>query len=97
MSLGEGDSETLCDAVAATHSDGHLLVASAGNDGNPGGRGENVGYPAAYEEVIAVAASNENDNRASFSSTGPAVELIAPGVDVLGTVTGDQEQMKQKI
>ena len=90
MSLGGGDSETLGDAVSAAHEAGHLLVASAGNDGNPGGRGDNVGYPAAYDEVVAIAASDNNDNRARFSSTGPQVELIAPGQDVLSTVPGDE-------
>ena len=90
MSLGGDESETLGDAVQEANDKGHLIVASAGNDGNPPGNGENVGYPAAYEEVIAVAASDENDNRASFSSTGPEVELIAPGVDVLSTVPGDE-------
>ena len=89
MSLGGDESETLGDAVQEANYKGHLIVASAGNDGNPPGNGENVGYPAAYEEVIAVAASDENDNRASFSSTGPEVELIAPGVDVLSTIPDD--------
>jgi len=89
MSLGGGDNNTLSEAVEAAHQAGHVLIASAGNDGNPGGRGDNVGYPAAYDEVIAVAASDDDDNRARFSSTGPQVELIAPGVDVLSTVPGD--------
>ena len=89
MSLGGGDSETLRESVEEARNEGHLIIASAGNDGNPGGRGDNVGYPAAYDEVIAVAASDDNDNRASFSSTGPQVELIAPGVNVLSTVPGD--------
>lgn len=90
MSLGSGtSSQTLKDACDAAFDAGHLLVAAAGNSGNPAGRGDNVGYPAAYESVIAVAASDDNDRRASFSSTGPAVELIAPGVSVLSTLPGD--------
>ncbi len=72
MSLGSGSSSTtLKDACDAAYGAGKLLVASAGNSGNPGGRGDNVGYPAAYESVIAVAASTANDTRASYSSTGP--------------------------
>ncbi len=87
MSLGSGTSSTtLKDACDAAYTAGHLLVASAGNSGNPGGRGDNVGYPGAYESVIAVAASTSNDRRASFSSTGPAVELIAPGSNILSTL-----------
>ena len=90
MSLGgSSSSTTLKDACDAAYEDGHLLVASAGNSGNPAGRGDNVGYPAAYESVIAVAASTDNDRRASFSSTGSAVELIAPGSSILSTLPGD--------
>ena len=45
-------------------------------------------YPARYDSVIAVAATDSNDNRASFSSTGPDVELAAPGVSVCSTKLG---------
>ncbi len=90
MSLGSGSSSTtLKEACDAAYAAGHLVVASAGNSGNPGGRGNNVGYPAAYESVIAVAASTINDSRASYSSTGPAVELIAPGSSILSTLPGN--------
>lgn len=91
MSLGSSsDSQTLRDACDAAYAAGHLLVAAAGNSGNPPGIGDNVGYPAAYESVIAVAASTINDTRASYSSTGPAVELIAPGSSILSTIPGNE-------
>jgi len=64
---------------------GLLIVAAAGNSGNPAGRGNNVEYPARYDSVIAVAATDSSDNRASFSSTGDQVELAAPGVNVNST------------
>jgi len=64
---------------------GIVLVGAAGNEGNPSGRGDNVIYPARYENLIAVAATDENDERAKWSSTGPAVELAAPRVDILST------------
>ncbi|TFB11335.1 hypothetical protein E3V55_03775 [Candidatus Marinimicrobia bacterium MT.SAG.3] len=67
---------------------GILHVAAAGNAGNPPGRGDNVGYPAVYGSVIAVAATNQDDNRASFSSTGSEVELSAPGVKINSTKLG---------
>lgn len=67
---------------------GVLHVSSAGNTGNPPGRGDNVGYPASYDSVIAVAATDDSDKRARFSSTGQAVELAAPGVDVNSTKLG---------
>jgi subtilisin len=70
------------DAYAA----GIVLVGSAGNDGNWRGSGDNVIYPARYDNVIAVAATDRYDNRAYFSSTGPDVELAAPGVSIYSTV-----------
>jgi subtilisin len=91
MSLGSSTSSTtLKQACDNAYAAGHLLVASAGNNGNPGGRGDNVGYPGAYESVIAVAASTINNTRSSFSSTGPAVELIAPGSNILSTLPGNK-------
>lgn len=67
---------------------GVLHIAAAGNSGNCGGRGNSVGYPARYDSVVAVAATNQNDNRPCFSSTGPSVELAAPGVSINSTVPG---------
>ena len=84
MSLGGGHSDTVQNAVEYAYSEGSLMVASAGND-----YGDPVNYPAAYDEVIAVSATDEDDNIADFSSTGPNVELAAPGVDVLSTYPGD--------
>ena len=45
-------------------------------------------YPARYTSCIAVAATDSSDNRAYFSSTGPAVEISAPGVAINSTVPG---------
>lgn len=67
---------------------GILHVAAAGNSGNPAGKGNNVGYPARYNSVIAVAATDQSDGRAPFSSTGDQVELAAPGVKVKSTKLG---------
>jgi len=55
-------------------------VASAGNEGRAK---DNVGYPAKFDSVIAVSATDENDKIADFSSRGPAVEVAAPGVSIL--------------
>lgn len=67
---------------------GILHIAAAGNSGTRSGKGNNVGYPARYDSVVAVAATDKNDNRATFSSTGPAVELSAPGVGINSTRLG---------
>jgi len=76
---------TVRDVFDRAESAGMVVVAAAGNSGNPPGRGDNVIYPAKYASVIAVAATDSNDQRASFSSTGEAVEISAPGVSVLST------------
>lgn len=90
MSWGtSADYSALHDAVDAAYSKGLLLVAAAGNTGNYYGTGDNVNYPAKYDTVIAVAAIDQNNRRASFSSTGPAVELSAPGVSVYSTYRGN--------
>jgi subtilisin len=87
MSLGsDTDSDVIHDAVQYADQQGVVMVAAAGNDGPCS---DCVGYPAAYDEVIAVSATDENDNLADFSSTGPEVDVAAPGVDVLSSVPRD--------
>ena len=76
------------DAFDSAEAAGVLHVAAAGNSGNAGGGGDNVIYPARFASVIAVAATDESNSRASFSSTGPAVELSAPGVSIYSTIPG---------
>ena len=89
MSLGtSSDYTTLHTACDAAYAAGIVIVAAAGNSGNSYGTGVNVLYPAAYDSVIAVAATDSTNSRASFSSTGPKVELAAPGVNVLSTCLG---------
>lgn len=61
-----------------------VVVASAGNDGLSAQVKET--YPAAYPGVLAVAASDRNDERAPFSQTGDFVGVAAPGVDMVSTV-----------
>ncbi len=61
-----------------------VVVASAGNDGLAGT--VKVTYPAAYKGVLAVAASDRNDERAPFSQIGSFVGVAAPGVDMVSTV-----------
>ncbi|WP_329414211.1 type VII secretion-associated serine protease mycosin [Streptomyces sp. NBC_00704] len=61
-----------------------VVVASAGNDG-VGGNVKKT-YPASYAGVLAVAASDRNNERASFSQSGDFVGVAAPGVDIVSTV-----------
>jgi serine protease len=73
---GPGKSRILEDAVKHAIAKGVVVVAAAGNSGR------SVGYPAAYDGVVAVSASDSNDKIAWFSSRGPEVSLAAPGVAV---------------
>jgi len=83
MSLGgASSSQAVADAVARAEAAGVLVVASAGNSGCC----NTVGYPAAYDGVLAVAAVDSIEMRASFSSTGSQVDLAAPGVGIRSTV-----------
>jgi subtilisin family serine protease len=83
MSLGANSGNpALADAVEAMRKGGVILIAAAGNSGG------SVGYPAAYPGAIAVAASDNKDKLASFSSRGAEVAVIAPGVDVKSTYMG---------
>jgi hypothetical protein len=77
--------ETVKVAFDNAAAEGLVIVAAACNNGNRPGKGDNVCYPALYDSVIAVAATDSNDARASFSSTGDQVELAAPGVSVFST------------
>jgi subtilisin len=79
---GSSGSSTVRDACEHAWDNGVLLVAAAGNSG-PCSRC--VGYPAAYDTVMAVSAVDCNDNWASFSSQGPQVEITAPGENISST------------
>ena len=81
MSLGVRASRTLETAVNNAWSKGVVLVAAAGNGGN-----QAKIYPGAYPNVIAVAATDNKDAKASFSTYGASwVDIAAPGVNVYST------------
>jgi subtilisin family serine protease len=64
----------------AAYGAGVLVIAAAGNNNNSNGF-----YPASFAHVVSVAATNNSDQRASFSNYGPAVDLSAPGVSITST------------
>jgi serine protease len=77
LSLGSAfPSKVIENAVNYALKRGVMVVAAAGNSGR------SVGYPAAYKGVIAVSATDKNDNVAWFSSRGPQVVIGAPGVGI---------------
>jgi len=70
--------QPLVDAATAA---GVLCVASAGNDGTSG-----LNYPAACNHVLSVAATNESNDRSSFSNYGPWVRVAAPGESMFSSI-----------
>lgn len=89
MSLGGSSGSTaLKQAVDNAYNSGVVVIAAAGNSGSKGKR-NTIGYPAKYASAIAVGAVDSNNNRASFSSVGSELEVMAPGVNILSTVPGN--------
>ena len=83
MSLGGGGaSNAMQNAVDYAWNHGVLVVAAAGNDGPCT---DCVSYPARYPNAIAVSALDPDKGIASYSSTGPEVEIAAPGSAVWST------------
>lgn len=81
MSFGDGvDSPLMRDAVRYASLRGCVLVASVGNTGTVSRQ-----FPAGYDEVIAVASTDDENRRSPFSSTGALVALCAPGQAVVTT------------
>lgn len=85
MSLGgSSSSQVLEDAVNYAWNRGSVVVAAAGNNGN-----STPQYPAYYQNVIAVGATDNNDIKASFSTYGNWVDVAAPGVSIYSTYKGN--------
>ncbi len=80
---GMEDSEILHQVIQeATADHGILFVAAAGNNG---AGLETETYPARYSEVLSVGSVNESNQRSPFSSTGRALDLVAPGEQIWST------------
>ena len=86
MSLGNyASAEFLHDAIRYAYNHGVVLVAASGNDNT-----DQPGYPAAYPEVIAVAATDAGDNRAPYSNYGDYIDVAAPGDAIASTYPDNQ-------
>jgi serine protease len=66
--------------ITAAYNAGVVVVAAAGNDHSSG-----QFFPAQYNHVVAVAATDENDHLADFSNYGTWIDICAPGVSVPST------------
>lgn len=84
MSLGgSSDGRTLRQAIEQAQQAGVLVVAAAGNEGS-----SRLSFPAAYPGVLAVGATNAQDQRTSFSNYGDWVSIAAPGDRILSSRLG---------
>ncbi len=77
---GSGYSQAEQDLINYAISKGALVVAAAGNDGT-----NEQFYPAAYNGVLAVAATDQNDVKATYSNYGTYVGVAAPGNAIIST------------
>ncbi|MBX3172224.1 MAG: peptidase S8 [Candidatus Eremiobacteraeota bacterium] len=71
---GPKSSEVLHEAVKHARSQGAVIIAATGVKGN-----EEIPYPAAYPEVLAVSAVDYKGKLTDYSSRGPKIDLAAPG------------------
>jgi subtilisin family serine protease len=86
MSFGTlTDSKVLREAIEYARAGNVLLIASAGNNNTSAPQ-----YPAAYPGVLAVAATDELDEKSEFSNYGSYVFVDAPGTHIISAVPGGQ-------
>jgi type VII secretion-associated serine protease mycosin len=91
LSLGdEGTSTLLRDAVAYALSKDVVVVAASGNfDPDKHTTTNTLDYPAGYPGVMAVGATDSDDQLADFSFWGSWLDVVAPGVEIYSTVPGN--------
>ncbi len=88
LSFGiSNDNHLLQKMIQKAASAGLIMVCAAGNEGSLAGdqQTDNVLYPARYPETIAVSALSEQEDFATYSSSGPQIDFIAPGSAIYST------------
>lgn len=86
ISLSFGTTEpdaAMHDAILTALRNGCFVVAAAGNNGL---EGSPPVYPATWPHVFTVGETDRNDAVVPMSSVGPALDVVAPGVDILAAV-----------
>lgn len=84
MSLGSPNYSALLDYYTNyAKSKGVILVAAAGNNGT-----FTKTYPAAFNAVVGVGATNSSDHRAIYSNKGSFIDFTAPGSNIYSTING---------
>lgn len=85
MSLTVGSSAAITSAIESAYlTYGSFIDCASGNEYS-----SSVAYPANVDYVLAVGATNQSDQRASFSNYGSDLDVVAPGVDIWGTLKND--------
>lgn len=77
---GPAYSNYLNEAIQSAYASGVVIVAAAGNNGNT-----QTLYPAAHQNVIAVANLEATDIKANGSNYGSRIDISAPGSSILST------------
>ncbi len=75
-----GPDSIVKESIDAAYDENLVLVATAGNTGN-----DSIRYPSGLDNVLAITATDSSDQRASYSSYGPWVDVAAPGSLILTT------------
>lgn len=87
LSFGsEARSNLMAEVVAYAASHNVVMIVSAGNEATA-----RPLYPAAFDAALAVGAIDTTELLANFSSFGPWVDLVAPGVNIYSAMAGDFE------
>ena len=82
-----GDHAGVRTAIQTAVASNVVVVFAAGNDNT--NTDITPQFPGVYPEVIAVAALDQSDHRASFSNFGSNVDVAAPGVNIWSTLPND--------
>lgn len=86
MSYGTQEySEELEEAINKAYNQGILLIAAAGNSGTAAEDESTVEYPAAFDNVISVGATNVENKKTEISSSGSELDVVAPGDQILSS------------
>ena len=84
---GPGYSQTEQDTYNEINRAGIIVIAAAGNNGS-----KQQNYPASYNNVVAVSATDMNLNKAPYSNFGPNIDISAPGGDFGADLDMNAEQ-----
>lgn len=86
MSYGTRDyDEELEEVIQQAYDQGILIIAAAGNDGTAAEDESTVEYPAAFDNVISVGATNTDNKKTEISSSGYELDVVAPGDQILAS------------